>query len=202
MLHGTGTAWFDDVSLERVDDGDDSARFSVTPLPCQHLGISRPELSTEWIASDRLGDAAWNYRATFTAVNLSDDPKDDTLLYVNTAPLVARFARDVNLDSLRVTCNGEPTRFYRLPGAVLVAAELPPKSAAPICLYYSADPGVPPADGSSYADLLQSKHNRVKNPSFEKGTEPPTDWKPVGPVQDATISLQTLRERPDLERPA
>ena len=191
MLHGTGTAWFDDVSLERLDDGGGSARFSVTPQPCQTLGIARPKSSPEWIRSDALGDADWNYRATFTAANLSETAEDNSLLYVNTAPLIARFGRETNLNSLRVTCDGKPAPFYRLPGAVLIVTKLSPKSAKTICLYYSDDPDVPPADGSSYADLLDSKHNLIKNASFENGNTLPDEWKPNGPVQDATISVDS-----------
>ena len=68
LLHGTGTAWFDEIRLERI--GDESP-LTVAVGSAQTLRLERLQPADDWPAN---GD--WRWRTAVRARNVTDAPRE------------------------------------------------------------------------------------------------------------------------------
>ncbi|MCS6858866.1 MAG: DUF6067 family protein [Abditibacteriales bacterium] len=200
VLWGSGTAWFDDVSLECLD--------AIPPLTARAGKVERLQLQelgagAKWFDDNPHDGLTWDCRAPIKVMNLSPQATK-TLVYVDVTPLTARLGSRLNKESLRLTDGKRWLPYYRLGEGVLFEAHLPPRTVRTFYAYLSFDPrlkaattGTPVVPSAaqrsqhrgllplarndsptlSYADLLNSERNLVKNPSFEIGDALPDDWR-------------------------
>ncbi len=187
VLRGTGTAWFDDVSLECATVSRLSARAGKPEtIPLRETGSQ-----AAWYDDNPNDSRAWDYRVPVRVVNLSDQQQSDALVYIDLAPLYARLRGRANRASLRVTDGTRVLPHYQLGEGVLFAGSAPARTAHTYYLYLSTDRRVKPGRSLGYASLLASTHNRVRNASFERGTHQPADW--PGSTEGQSPAGATLR---------
>lgn len=199
VLRGTGTAWFDDVTLETTEA---KAQVSVTAgrperLPLREVGAGAP-----WYTPP---GANWPYRVAVRVMNTAPQADDRGLICVDLAGIAGRLQGKADLDSVRVLDGTQVLRSYRLREVLMFEAATPAQTIKTYYLYLreqasapaaamgptpvpalapgAANPALPgsPAAlalgaGPDYAALLDSPRNLAKNPSFELGEALPDDW--------------------------
>lgn len=185
VLRGTGTAWFDHAVLQCLSPG--AIRAEV--LAVESLAVR--EIGTDAAWGDPGDGLARPYRAAVRALNLDDGPRERTVVVVELGRLRARMRGRLDLDSLRVVCDGQPVAHRVLGDQLLCAAELPARSSNVFHVYFAAGESSnaePVRNAVAHADALR---NLVRNPSFESGQPLPADWTASGvaPQDGVTLGL-------------
>jgi hypothetical protein len=204
VLRGTGTAWFDDVSLEC----DAKPSITMTASAPERLQVTEVGDDERWPALKTSGGQGYPYRFPIRVMNLSDQPLDAGLISVDVSGPLARVAGRADASDLRVTAGGKQVDSFRLADTLVFECGRIPARTIQTCYVYL--PGLKPGavaqagaqrmetrstgtsedtrqaaaaaaarlaiDTKSYAALLNSPRNLVKNPSFEHGDALPTDW--------------------------
>ncbi len=191
VLYGTGRAWYDDVSLERLDERTDVTVKSVT---VERRNVQELTGSSDW----RVSRDVWPYRVRVVADNPGPDVMRDVMVAVN----LQRIARtltdpdqvlrvlvvDPAQDAADASNRQEAVRFH--PNWVWTAS-LPARTRKTFHLYLAAANRSDAADEkTAYAKLLSGRANLARNPSFETGDAMPTAWRSTMPKpQMATSAL-------------
>lgn len=178
VLRGTGTAWFDNVTLESVQPGPIRTRV----LPVETRDIRAIGDDAAWYAP--ADDKARPYRAVIQALNASDQPQERAVVVMDLGRLQARMRGRLDSHSLIVTVGGRPAAHRVWGGQLLCPATLPARSASMFHVYFAATP----ADASAAPDdqdfdarsLADDPANRVRNAGFEQGEPLPDDWRATG----------------------
>ncbi|MGO8751481.1 MAG: glycoside hydrolase domain-containing protein [Thermoguttaceae bacterium] len=198
VLRGTGTAWFDDVSLDRLSATQSSLTAQAAPperLDLDDLGAAAP-----WPAG---GDAeAWEYRCPVRVLNTSRRAATEGLTNVDLSGPLARLNGRVDAAAVRVMDGTKRVASFRVGNLLLFDGRAEPLTQHTFYVYFrrgtgaasTAEPGVPeyaanpalpggqskespqailPAD---YQRLLNSPRNLIKNPDFESGDPLPDHW--------------------------
>ncbi|MFB3879786.1 MAG: carbohydrate binding domain-containing protein [Armatimonadota bacterium] len=170
VLWGTGTAWFDDLSL------DTTAAQSITAKAAdvETLSVSEIEADPAWYDDNPDDDLHWDYRLPVKVLNLHPAATSG-LAQVDISPFLER-RLGVSENSLRVVGPAGLVPAYLLGGTVLFDAHLPANTVQSYYLYLSTDRRARAAPASDYAGLLSSSRSLVQNPSFESGRPLPNDW--------------------------
>lgn len=172
VLRGTGTAWFDDVTLECSE----VSRLSARAGKPEALSLRQVGLQAAWYDDNPADSLTWDYRVPVRVTNFSNAALQARLVYVDLGPLTARLRGRANLGSLRVTDGSRVLPHYRVGDGLLFEASAPARSIRTYYVYLSTDPRVKPGSGLGYAGLLQSRRNLVRNASFESGQDLPEAW--------------------------
>ena len=172
VLRGTGTAWFDDVTLECQEP----SKLAATASRPERLDAREVGADAKWYDDNPRDDLHWEYRAAVKVVNLSDQPTGSRLVAVDMATLGSRLRGRINDDALRVTYQSKALPRCQFKDNLLFAAEVPASTVKVYYVYFSSDKRIGRGEGSDYAALLASGSNLVKNASFESGAQLPDDW--------------------------
>ena len=199
VLHGAGRAWFDDVSLERLD----------TPVSVPTVRVSRPERleglrevggDAPW--PDDAQAREWNYRIPVRVLNVTRQAVGAGLVSVDLSSALARLGRQVDLRQVQVRDQQREVASYCLGRLLLFEGSVDAMTRRTFYVYFRRGPGAvatPEATKQSYAAnpalpgaaaqetrqnapvaeyqrLLASQANRVKNPDFEAGDPLPEHW--------------------------
>lgn len=185
VLRGTGTAWFDNAVLQCLSPGAVRARV----LPVESLAVREIGMDAAWY--DAGDNAVQPYRAVVRALNLGDDPRDQTVVVVELGRLRARMRGRLNLDSIRVIRDRQPVAHRVLGDQLLCAVELPPRSSSVFHVYFAAGESATDAAVARAEPHADSPLNLVRNPRFDSGTPLPADWTASGisPRDGVTLGL-------------
>jgi hypothetical protein len=194
VLRGTGTAWFDDVSLERLDAGES---YRVRTLPPERLSLAEIGKSALW--PERLGGTKPVRRLPIRLVNLSEQTMRG-FASVDAASALGRLQGRMRRPEPVVYASGRVVPAYRVGSALLFEASAPPRSVMTLYAYaregaapssaarrpveYAPNPAVPGGVNrvaaqvslTDYAALLSSPLNLARNPDFEAGDGLPEAW--------------------------
>ncbi len=176
VLRGTGTAWFDNVTLECLEPGNVRAAAGAP----ERIDLREIGADAAWAEAPAGAARQSNHRALVRVLNLSESPVDNSLVAIHLGRLEARMRGRLRRGSI-VVARGSRTVDRSFHGDQLVfEADVPPRTAAHYWVYFADEP----RDGASAAeaDLLLGKHNLVKNPSFEQGDDLPDGWSSTGPA--------------------
>jgi len=172
MLWGTGTAWFDDVSLESVGPDPPGALRVETAGP-ETLELTRLGTAPPWFDDDPSDDVGWDFRVPLDFLNVGNQS-----LSVKSSVNLRRYSyrTDLNPGSYRVVDGTSEVGATFTGGELLFDAVVPPQSRRTYYLYFSRDPRI--ASGASETgDPENDPGNRVSNPGFETGTNgQPSGW--------------------------
>ena len=199
VLRGTGTAWYDDAKLTLLES---PQKIDITAAiePVERLQLQK--IGTHDWATETL--PGYDYRLVVDAINTTDQAQKNPLLQVNINSLVARYGRFLNLDAVRILCDGKPVRFYRLADAILIDDNLPARSVKSYQLYFTTDPDAKAMPETDYAALVMSRFNMLKNGSFEKsiqgskGIQVPASWDGATNAKPPIVMEQTKNAAPGL----
>lgn len=198
VLRGTGTAWFDNVSLQCLSPG--AVRTEVLRVET----ISIRELGTEagWYKAPDAERPAPAYRAATRALNLGDEPLERAVVAVELGLLQARMRGRLSLDSLTVTRDGRVVPHQRQSGQLLFAAPLPARSSSVFYLYFAAGEPTARETGRAASAPVDPTVNLVRNPSFEQGELLPNEWTASGasPAQGVTMAVDRSQAGADGSR--
>ena len=199
VLHGTGSAWFDDVSLECQDP----ARLTATAGQREKLTLAQFGADTAWYGDKTGSGKAWNYRVPVRVANYGDAQAATGLISVDLAGVLARLRGRADRDRLVAVLDGRAVKSYQLGDLLLIeGASIPPHTVNVYYLYLAEtsspvptstgdafttnalNPALPGdstarqkmAGGPGYESLLASPINLVRNPSFESGDSLPEGW--------------------------
>ncbi len=198
VLRGTGTAWFDDVSLECLDP----PKLSAHAGPRESLRIAVRGADEPWPKRKSSDAPDWDYRFPVSVINHSDVATDRTLICVDLASALARLRGRVDRASLCVIANDRVLKSYQVKDLLLIEGEaIPPHTMQVYYLYLAAtDPNktaateeanskgqLSPTDKSQYDELLSSPYNLAANPSFEEGDSQPSKWSGGAPSEHPAV---------------
>jgi hypothetical protein len=186
VLWGSGTAWFDDVSLECSDP----PLVSATAAPVEMIAATESGAGAAWYDDDPSDDLHWDYRVPVVVVNLSETAASG-LAQVNVARYAGRVSLGARAESIRLTDGTTLVPHYLVGNSVLFSASLPARTVHTYYLYLSTDARIPAAGAAGYEGLLESGANIVANPSFEQGDPMPSGWDPGSPPAGVTIGLDS-----------
>ena len=161
VLHGTGTAWFDDASL--------LVQVQPKPLGAVAGKLERHAL-TALPAPAQWRCASASHRTGMLVRNWTDELAHP-LVYADLATLTRLLPRAARQSPIRVvdTASGETVPAVQAEDRLLFRAEVPAQSEKFYCAYYvqpSWFSGREPA--MAFADLAASPANLVANPGFEE----------------------------------
>lgn len=171
VLRGTGTAWFDDVTLECAEP----SKLTATAAAPEKLQVRELGADAPWYDDNPDDDIYWDCRLPIRVMNLSDEALTNTLVHAD-IPIFARLGGRFNPDSIRVTDGARPVRHYRFEDSVLFEGQAPAHTVHTYYIYFSLDDRVGPSALADYGALVASERNLVRNPSFESGADVPEDW--------------------------
>ncbi len=189
VLRGTGIAWFDSVTLQRLSPGKIRTEVSRTEsIRLQVVGADAP-----WHPAPLNDGHAGRFRARVNVLNLRDAPQEHVLTAVDLWRLVARTRGRLQVDSLVVTFNGEIVPHQLLGDQLLFATHVPSHSACCYYVYFTGKKAVPSHPARQHSDLPNLPANLVQNPSFERGGDTPDGWTKSGssPSQGIVFALDT-----------
>ncbi|HUW30329.1 MAG TPA: glycoside hydrolase domain-containing protein, partial [Planctomycetota bacterium] len=174
---GTGTAWFDDVSLECLS----APAITATAGAPETISITEEGADAPWYTDNTVA-VTWNCRAPVRMVNVRDEAVGPVLAAVELAPLLARLRGRAGISQARVVFAGAVVPHYVLGDLLLFECTIPPRTARTYYVYFSENAAVPDDDAdASSAALVSSPLNLVRNPSFELGGTLPDGWYGGGP---------------------
>jgi hypothetical protein len=187
------------VTLHRIEPG----RITVRVGSPERLALAEIGGVSPWQTATPNGAAArWEHRAVARLFHYSDEPAHETLVQIDGSMLAARMRGRINWDSVLVTDAGRPVKHSLCGEKILLAADLPARSARTYCVYFSDDPTIRVSGDSDYAQLLASRANLVNNPGFESGDPEPDGWthSPAGNDDGVTFAVvapehETLGQR-------
>ncbi len=204
VLRGTGTAWFDDVTLTR-EGGEE--RLSAKAGPVERLDVREIGASAAWWHDPTKPGVAWSHRAAIRVANLGGEASGSGLISADLAPVLGRIQGRALPETLRLVSAGKTVPHYRLGDVLLFEGGAQPRTVRTFHAYFSQDarartapskgtstgtvapqyapnPAIPGGDTRGtrqislrdYAALLASPRNLVRNASFEAGDKLPADW--------------------------
>jgi hypothetical protein len=179
VLRGTGTAWFDHVTLQCLDEG--NRRLEVQPPERRDLQVLGGDAT--WYEEPNQNGLAWEHRALVRVFNFSAEPLARPLVFVDGAMLDGRLRGRLNRQSIAVTHAGKRVPHFLDGNLLLFEGGAPAGSVADYYVYFSDDPRIKLPAASQYASLAASDRNLVKNPSYEEDGEVPVGWTSSGPKQ-------------------
>ncbi|MCC7492037.1 MAG: DUF4091 domain-containing protein [Fimbriimonadaceae bacterium] len=174
VLYGTGTAWFDDVSLSGGDQVE-----AVTQIAAPE----RLKLAAQTVQ----GGVAAGWARALVSVPNPGPARAGVLVQVPLNELRARLRAPYRVDDLLLRgADGVVRAALVLPAQVLFIADLPAATTAAFAL------DVPQIAAASrpalrWDDLVNHPANLARNPSFEQGDALPAEWPGApegGPVPD------------------
>ena len=189
VLRGTGTAWFDDLSI--TCDTPEQLAAEVGASERCPMQFEPPNEAWELPVADR------PRRVAVQVANPLSEARQDLLVHCDLGEALRGTAVG---DRLRLVRGGKPVPFCPLGGALLFPASLPGQTVRSYWLYVAKDaataaktagelklgseipsdqvfvPATENTDPRAYAALLAQTANLVRNPSFEDGETVPTDW--------------------------
>jgi hypothetical protein len=173
MLWGSGTAWFDEVTLEAHSSGDPT-NLNVSISAPESLHLTEVGADPPWYDEDSEDEVEWNFRAPLELVNLGLEPSNFSAA-VNLRRYSPRW-RNMNLNSLRVVRHTTAVPFVASGEELLFEALVSARTREHYYLYFSSEAGIAPVTGE-IDSILNGSNNRVFNPSFEMASgQQPTGW--------------------------
>ena len=187
VLRGTGTAWYDDAKLALLTK-------QAAPLRAVAGKPERRELAVADVP------ALWrvrraDYRVEIAVRNWGAEAIRP-LVSSGLGPLTRRLPLALRNASVRVVdpVSGKDAPALKMEKQLVFAASVPANAEKVYHAYFYTPSRLPLFSrerSMDYADLVGSKANLVKNPSFEDGEPMPADW---------TVSDQSDRPADDLYR--
>jgi hypothetical protein len=171
VLRGTGTAWFDDVSL---DCADSSPLTAIVRRP-ERIDLTEIGSQAAWYDENPKDDLRWDWRLPVRVLSFTGAQVANTLVYADISMVTDRLHGRLNDASIRVTDGSRRIPHWRVGDAVLFEASAPARTARTYYVYFSLDRRVAAAADADLA-LVESPRNLVRNPSFELGADTPADW--------------------------
>ena len=197
VLHGTGTAWFDDVRLIRLDK---PVEVRVVSSTLERLKLADVPGSSEWSAPrDR-----WPARVSVSVINPDDQPAEHVVVFADLHRAIHSIARpgrsigtvvfDPTGGQARSTT--EPLSSVLLGRRIVFVGSLPPRSRKSFHVYLAPSSEGPEDQRTTYAVLVRSVANLVRNPDFETGGELPEGWRcSAGSPEKGEPSCKFARRR-------
>ncbi len=171
VLRGSGTAWFDDVSLTCLETGScQVAVQSVERMELKELG--RPNNRSFW------PKAAPGRRAVVRVYNFQDQPTSSAMVSVDLAMMQGRARGRLDLDSIQVALGGKLVPHAQTGKALLFESKLPATSAARYDVYFADN--LPLEELGQIAAPSKALPNLVVNGGFEEGRPLPDAWSATG----------------------
>jgi hypothetical protein len=172
VLRGTGTAWFDHVTLECLD----KTLLSAKAEKPERNVLKEAAPPSTWSPGALGNVAAPDRRFPVRIFNFSDQPLTQTLATLSATALTVRTHDRIAESVLLLNDQGQPVPYAINGEQMVFGASVPPNSVGTWGVYsWDQPPGKLPRPAESGASLLTSL-NRIKNPSFEAGSPMPEDW--------------------------
>jgi len=171
VLRGTGTAWFDNVTLQCLEPG----RLSATAGKCEAVSLTELRADEPWPTAPA-DEAPWDRRAKLRVFNFTPGQTSDCLACVEGSLFEARLRGQLREGTLRVRDQGKTVPHHVLGNLVLFPASVPGRGVRTLWAYDRDEPGPAQVKRPVEAVTPEPEHNLVNNPGFEAGEPLPAQW--------------------------
>jgi hypothetical protein len=180
VLRGTGTAWFDLVSLESLSAG----QITLTADRPERMALKDGDTDEPWhsIAGPR------SHRAVIDLYNFTSQPQPHRTVPVVLSMIKARMCGRLVNDSILIVRAGQIVPCQVTSTAILLQTEMAPMSRQRYYAYFDSHEVALPA-GARLASSAEQLGNLVQNPSFEQGDGLPGSWTKSGEGKGVKFSL-------------
>jgi hypothetical protein len=177
VLHGTGTAWYDDVRLENVD-GNGMVQSEFLPVETLRLETAPPDIS--WPS-----ETGWEWRAQVRLRNFTGQQVDKQLAacdirsFRNALAKIIGFTTPPAMMLIDPDAPGQPLPIHEpTTGDLGLVASIPPKTEKSLWLYAARKmPGAEAENTMSEAQLVNGPMNSLANGDMEQGGDgAPMSW--------------------------
>ncbi len=196
VLRGTGTAWFDNVSLECLEA---PGTVEIDVFPPETMPLAELGAEADWFDDAAESGVRRDQRAVVRAMNFSSQPVAGGLLAFDFRLLENRMRGRLDPASMVVTAAGQPLPHAVYGETLLVTHDLAPRTAQTFSVYLGEEsPAVEAAEVE--AELPLAERNRLTNPDFEEGEDVPAGWTDSGPpgtAGEVTYGFDTPGKRGD-----
>ncbi len=197
VLHGTGTAWFDDASLRLLGEPialkvTVGARETLKPAAAPPASWHTKLLGTT---------GQWPYRCPVRIYNFSGQAQKQVLAAADLRRFLRRLKAVLAPNSLRVIAQAPGKRpvaaeFLVADDTLLFLADLAPRSLSTYYVYGSTDAAIPRSPQYlDEADLATSAANLVRNADFEQGDGLPAVWTAAEQGETGQALCKVSRDR-------
>ena len=182
ILHGTGTAWFDNVRLECLEP----VRLKALAEKPERRMLADAGAHAPWrdvSLAHGVPDAAaaYDHRVAVRLFNGSQEAIGKRLFTVDAAMTAARSRGGLD-ECLVLDDSGRPIRANYVGDRLLFEADVPTRSVRTCHVYWRGDRACPLHQAGGTAgkprpgDVTLSSRNVVRNPDFSRGGIPPAHW--------------------------
>ena len=194
VLHGTGTAWYDDAALELLDD---NPSLQAKVLPAETMQLQVTDTDTAWPS-----DTNWAWRAPVRVRNFTDKPSDKALVTCDIRRFRNGLAKILGFQSAPATMLAGPdTTNQMVPvtditvGEFNVTTSIPPKTEKTLWLYASKKaPTAASGRILSATEWVNSPLNLLSNGDMEQGGNgAPAAWLSGKETRPEDHSFEAMR---------
>lgn len=183
VLRGTGTAWFDDVSLTCLDP----PSVRLVPGEPERIAVRESGANAPWPA-DSATEHWPGHRVAVRVVNVGTEDAGQPLVSVDLARLEGRTHGRLDRGSIRVvTADGVTAAAQTVGDRLLFPARVPPRSARTHHVYFAERTGA--AHPGDDRVTLDPAFNLVRNGGFEAGQPLPERWTNTGEAPGVSFAL-------------
>lgn len=189
VLRGTGSAWFDDVSLELLE----GRSLTATVTDFEELTLECVGENPNW----RGAAERWPYRCSLQLANATGQPQSGLAL-VNLHRFTLRLRRDGEGGSVQLLDEQHALGHKQIGEMVAFPVDLPAKTAKTCYAYFAGEASDGEDASGEYRGLLRSDHNLVQAPGFEAEGNSLSAWEGGRTGGDVTASVDegALRDDP------
>jgi uncharacterized protein YjbJ (UPF0337 family) len=196
MLHGTGTAWFDNVRLEWLEPGREGLKVLAEKperMTLADAGAHAPWRDAPAAKGAPDTAAAYDHRVAVRLFNSSSQAIGKRPFTIDGAMIAAR-SRGGLAECLVLDDAGKPIRANCTGDRLLFETDVPARSVRTCHVYWRGDRGCPLRAGNvagkpGRGDVTLSGWNLVKNPDFSLGGVLPANWTHDSPPAGSKIEF-------------
>ena len=171
VLRGTGTAWFDLVSLECLSPG----QITLTADAPERMVLKDGDIDEPWHAIAGLR----SHRAVIDLYNFTTDATSRRVVVIDPSVIKARMCGRLAKESILVVRAGQIAPCRMGSTTLQLQTDMRPLSRQRYYVYFD-DREVAPPSGARLESPSERLTNLVQNPSFEQGDGTPAAWTQSG----------------------
>jgi hypothetical protein len=187
LVEGTGTAWFDDITLSCKKD----YNITATVMKAEKLALKEIGKTDTWFDDNTNDQNEWQSRAAIKTINFDNQKSVGKLVCVGIEGVLHRLHAEVSKNAVfQVTDGINPIPYYKMGNYVFFKQDIPASTEQTNYIYLSS--GAKPGEGPMVTEvnnLNELGKNLILNPDFEGNNI--AGWKSKKESGDIKVSTKS-----------
>ncbi len=165
LVEGTGTAWFDDITLTCKQE----YNIAATVLKTEKLSLKEIGKTDKWLEENTNNQSVWQSRAAIKTINIDNQEIAGKLVCVSIEGLLRRLHSELSKNSaIQITDGISPIPYYTMGNYVFFKQNIPANTEQTNYIYLGSK--VKKGEGpkvTGVKNLSDLGYNFIRNPDFE-----------------------------------